>query len=81
MSPVSGQQQLPDGYEDDLVAAVPFPTAMAGAPDGRMLIATQHGQVYVLEAAPGWHRPMDGVFDFEAPLFARVFDSFTISRC
>jgi glucose/arabinose dehydrogenase/PKD repeat protein len=34
-------------FENTLVAAVPFPTAFAFTPDGRLLITTKNGQVYV----------------------------------
>src|SRR5215210_618413 len=37
------------GFEDALVADVPSPTALAFAPDGRMLISTQPGRLRVYE--------------------------------
>ena len=38
---------VPPGFEDALVATVPAPTAIAFTPDGRLLISSQLGQVYV----------------------------------
>jgi hypothetical protein len=40
---------LPDGFEDRLVAAVSFPTALAITPDGRMLVTSNSGQLYVYD--------------------------------
>ncbi|MBA2492922.1 MAG: PQQ-dependent sugar dehydrogenase [Gammaproteobacteria bacterium] len=40
---------LPAGFSDSLVAALPQPTALAFTPDGRMLIATQPGQIHVYQ--------------------------------
>jgi len=37
----------PAGFSDSLVATVPSPTALAFAPDGRLLIATQPGVLRV----------------------------------
>ena len=36
---------LPSGFEDQLVASTRNPTALAFTPDGRMLVATQPGQL------------------------------------
>jgi glucose/arabinose dehydrogenase len=38
---------LPSGFEDQLLASVREPTALAFTPDGRMLVATQPGQLRV----------------------------------
>jgi hypothetical protein len=38
---------LPLGFSDSLVANVAAPTALAFTPDGRMLIATQPGQLRI----------------------------------
>ncbi len=38
---------LPAGFSDTLVAGLPKPTALATTPDGRLLIATQEGKLYV----------------------------------
>jgi len=45
MPPAMGA--LPDNFVDELVASLPFPTSLAFAPDGRMLIATQGGTLLV----------------------------------
>src|SRR4051794_32662005 len=39
--------QLPSGFTDEQVAVVGSPTAMAFTPDGRLLIATQPGKLFV----------------------------------
>jgi glucose/arabinose dehydrogenase len=41
---------LPAGFSDELVATVAAPTAVAFTPDGRMLVATQRGQLRVRTA-------------------------------
>ena len=49
---VSGQGNpvpMPDGFADEFVAQVPVPTAVAATPDGRLLIASQFGQIYVVQ--------------------------------
>jgi glucose/arabinose dehydrogenase len=38
---------LPSGFEDQLLASARSPTALAFTPDGRMLVATQPGQLRV----------------------------------
>jgi glucose/arabinose dehydrogenase len=38
---------LPSGFEDRLVASTTKPTALAFTPDGRMLVATQPGQLRI----------------------------------
>src|SRR5215211_1564319 len=38
---------LPSGFEDQLLASTVKPTALAFTPDGRMLIATQPGQLRI----------------------------------
>ena len=40
---------LPPGFDDQLVASVPEPTALGFVPDGRLLIASQRGQLYVFK--------------------------------
>lgn len=40
---------VPAGFEEALVATVPAPTALAFTPDGRLLIASQPGALYVYE--------------------------------
>lgn len=41
------QATVPNGFEDSAVAAVPYPTALAFTPDGRVLIGAMQGQIYV----------------------------------
>ena len=41
------QPTVPSGFEDSSVAVVPYPTALAFVPDGRLLIAAMQGQIYV----------------------------------
>jgi glucose/arabinose dehydrogenase len=43
----SAEPGLPDGFDDDLVAGVSRPTALAFTPDGRLLIGEQLGRVRV----------------------------------
>ena len=38
---------LPSGFEDQLLASTTKPTALAFTPDGRMLVATQPGQLRI----------------------------------
>lgn len=38
---------LDTGFQDDLVASIPAPTALAFTPDGRMLATTQPGQLRI----------------------------------
>jgi glucose/arabinose dehydrogenase/PKD repeat protein len=40
---------LPAGFTDELVAGVGGPTALAFTPDGRLLVTTQSGQLYVYQ--------------------------------
>lgn len=40
---------VPAGFSDTLVANLSKPTALAATPDGRLLIATQGGKLYVLK--------------------------------
>ncbi len=42
---------VPPGFRDDLVAVVSAPTALAFTPDGRMLVASQRGGLYVVQGA------------------------------
>jgi glucose/arabinose dehydrogenase len=51
--PASAQTPLPAGFEDVHVASVPYPTALAALPDGRLLVASQGGQVHRLDGAAG----------------------------
>jgi glucose/arabinose dehydrogenase len=44
----AGAVTLPASFTDEVVATVPAPTALAFTPDGRMLIATQPGQLRVV---------------------------------
>lgn len=46
---ISGQADLLSQFEDTLVANVGSPTALAFTPDGQLLIATQPGQLRVLQ--------------------------------
>ncbi len=48
-SAVAGAPVLPEGFNDTLVARVASPTALAFTPDGRMLITTQPGRVYIYQ--------------------------------
>lgn len=43
------QAVLPSGFNDALITSVAKPTALAFTPDGRMLITTQDGKLYVLK--------------------------------
>ena len=49
-SPAHTQPVVPVGFEDARVASVASPTALAVTPDGRLLIGSQWGQVYVLRS-------------------------------
>ena len=40
---------VPAGFEDSVVATVPAPTALAFTPDGRLLITTQPGRLYIVQ--------------------------------
>src|SRR5262245_32699869 len=56
-SPAAAQIVVPAGFDDALVASVANPTAIRATPDGRLLIASQYGQLFVyqngaLAAAP-----------------------------
>jgi glucose/arabinose dehydrogenase/PKD repeat protein len=57
LRPASAQTVAPDGFEDAAVAAVPAPTALAVTPDGRLLIASQFGQLYVYQSGVGIGAP------------------------
>jgi glucose/arabinose dehydrogenase len=46
-APASAAPTLPAGFQDSFVASVERPTGLAFTPDGRLLIATAAGQVYV----------------------------------
>ncbi|MGH9000456.1 MAG: PQQ-dependent sugar dehydrogenase, partial [Acidimicrobiia bacterium] len=46
--PVGGPR-LPPGFEDVAVAAVEAPTAVTFTPDGRLLVATQAGKLYLAD--------------------------------
>ena len=48
-APISAQPVVPDGFEDSLVASIASPAALAFTPDGRLLIASQVGQIFVYE--------------------------------
>lgn len=41
-------QTVAPGFVDDLVAAVPLPTAVAQLPDGRLLVASQNGALRIV---------------------------------
>ena len=45
--PTTAAATLPSGFEDRLVASTTKPTALAFTPDGRMLVATQLGQLRI----------------------------------
>ncbi len=45
--PAAAQLVVADGFEDSLVTRASFPTALAQVPDGRLLIASQLGQVNI----------------------------------
>jgi glucose/arabinose dehydrogenase len=47
LAPSAHAVVLPPGFIDSFVAAVPAPTALSFAPDGRMLVTTQGGRLYV----------------------------------
>jgi glucose/arabinose dehydrogenase/PKD repeat protein len=42
-------EALPDGFAEEKVADVPAPTALDFTPDGRMLVASKPGQLYVVD--------------------------------
>ena len=50
LAPAAHGQSLPAGFTDTLVVAVPAPTAMAFAPDGRVLVTSQNGSLRVAKA-------------------------------
>ncbi|KAA1417890.1 PKD domain-containing protein [Nocardioides humilatus] len=41
--------RLPDGFTDSEVAAVPQPTALTWTPDGRMLVTSKPGRLFVVD--------------------------------
>ena len=43
------QPDVPPGFEDSFVASVAWPTAVAFTPDGRILLTSQLGQLYVYQ--------------------------------
>src|SRR5215210_5393208 len=45
--PAAAQLVVADGFEDSLVTRASYPTAIAVVPDGRVLISSQLGQVFV----------------------------------
>src|SRR5829696_35113 len=45
--PAAAQLVVADGFEDSLVTRASYPTAIAPVPDGRVLISSQLGQVYI----------------------------------
>ena len=45
----AGAITLPPGFTDELVASVGSPTALAFTPDGRLLITTQPGRLFVYQ--------------------------------
>jgi glucose/arabinose dehydrogenase len=47
--PAAEASVLPAGFEDQLVAKVGGPTAIAFTPDGRILVTSHFGQLYVIE--------------------------------
>lgn len=49
LSPRSASAALEGGFSDELVAQIAQPTALAFTPDGRILIASQGGQLHVYE--------------------------------
>ena len=48
-STVSAPAAVPAGFQDTLVASVASPTALAFTPDGRLLITTQAGKLWVYQ--------------------------------
>lgn len=54
---VHRQSGVPEGFEDTLVAEVPSPTGMAITPDGRILITSQFGQLFVYQNGVLLDRP------------------------
>ncbi len=46
-TPALGAATLPPDFADTLVATVPYPTALAFTPDGRLLISSQTGVLHV----------------------------------
>ena len=49
LAPVLSAITLPPGFTDELVTSVLSPTALAFTPDGRMLITSQLGRLYVYQ--------------------------------
>lgn len=54
---VGRQSGVADAFEDTLVAEVPSPTGMAITPDGRILITSQFGQLFVYQKGVLLDRP------------------------
>ena len=50
--PGAASAVVPAGFSDDLVASVPAPTALAFTPDGRMLVSSQGGTLWVVQGGP-----------------------------
>ena len=49
--PVAARADLPPFFEDTPVANVAFPTALAFTPDGRLLVTSQQGRLYLHDLA------------------------------
>jgi glucose/arabinose dehydrogenase len=60
---------LPPGFVDEPVAAVPSPTALSFTPDGRLLVTSQTGQLWVVA---GGTLPMTPALDLSSRLCANV---------
>ncbi len=52
-----GRQTVPDGFVDQFVAGVDRPTGLAFTPDGRLLITSQNGQLWVYQGGGLWPQP------------------------
>ncbi|HLF41076.1 MAG TPA: PQQ-dependent sugar dehydrogenase, partial [Acidimicrobiia bacterium] len=52
-APAADGLNLPNGFADELVTEVDAPTALAFLPEGRMLVATQPGRLYLHDGAAG----------------------------
>jgi glucose/arabinose dehydrogenase len=48
---------LPAGFTDTVVAGIPAPVALATTPDGRILVADQHGKVWIIKGGVLLTRP------------------------
>lgn len=48
ISPAKMTASVPRGFEDSLIASIPSPTDLAFTPDGRIVVTSQPGHIYVI---------------------------------